>query len=284
MINTIPIGVIMRNCNGEIVDYNDLAKKILSLEKEELTCFDRNIETFNEDGTILCLCDRLGMMCIRDKCIPMFDNNTISIKKAKFKTLESMAILSEFRDNETGKHIRRTKLYFKFLLEKIKHKLDYTDDEIELMYNSSPLHDIGKVAIPDSILLKNSKLTYSEFEIMKSHSIKGFEALERVGTHKLKDDFLKFAREITKYHHEKWDGTGYPEGLLKRNIPISARVMAIVDVYDALRSERPYKKSYSHKKSMKIIQEGAGKHFDPFLVDILLEYNECFNEIFLANK
>lgn len=205
---------------------------------------------------------------------------TASLKSARALTMESLATLSEYRDNETGAHIQRTKLYVKFLLEKIKHRLLYSEDEIEQIWTSAPLHDIGKVAIPDSILLKHGRLTSDEFEIMKTHVIRGNEALMRVSEEKEDDSYLKFAKEITLFHHEKWDGSGYPYGLSGVDIPISARLMALADVYDALRSERPYKKGLDHETAMAMIVEEKGKHFDPHLVELFIKYNHEFDNIF----
>lgn len=206
---------------------------------------------------------------------------TKSLRSAQSLTLESLATLSEYRDNETGAHIKRTKLYVKFVLEKIRHKLDYTDDEIFQIWSSAPLHDIGKVAISDAILLKKGKLTEEEFMIMKGHPVYGNEALMRVSECKDDDTYLKFAKEITLFHHEKWDGSGYPYGLSGEDIPISGRLMALADVYDALRSTRPYKVGFSHERAVKMILEQDGKHFDPDLIKIFKEYHEDFDKIFI---
>lgn len=206
---------------------------------------------------------------------------TDSLSSAQALTLESLATLSEYRDNETGAHIKRTKLYVKLMLEKIKFRLSLTEDEIFQIWSSAPLHDIGKVAIPDSILLKQGKLTVHEFEIMKEHVRYGNEALMRVSEGKDDDSYLKYAKEITLFHHEKWNGSGYPYGLCGEDIPISARLMALADVYDALRSVRPYKVAIDHEKVVEMISEESGKHFDPKLVDVFIKYNEEFNKLFL---
>lgn len=206
---------------------------------------------------------------------------TTSLKSAQALTLESLATLSEYRDNETGAHIKRTKLYVKFMLEQLKDKLHLTEEEIFQIWSSAPLHDIGKVAIPDSILLKNGKLTTEEFEIMKGHVRHGNEALVRVSEGKDDDSYLKFAKEITLFHHERWDGSGYPYGLVAEDIPISARLMALADVYDALRSTRPYKDGIPHEKVVEMINEESGLHFDPVLVEFFSEEHLEFDKIFL---
>ncbi|QEN05261.1 HD domain-containing protein [Thiospirochaeta perfilievii] len=208
------------------------------------------------------------------------NKRTLVLRSTQSLLLESLATLSEYRDNETGEHIKRTKLYVKFLVECISSSLDYTEYELVQLWSSAPLHDIGKVAIPDNILLKPDKLTDEEFDIMKMHPIHGNEALMRVSECKDDDNFLKFAKEITLFHHEKWDGSGYPYGLEGEDIPISARMMALADVYDALRSKRPYKDPIPHEKVMGMILEERGRHFDPVLVDLFIEFNGKFNDIF----
>lgn len=191
--------------------------------------------------------------------------------QARDMTIDSMAILSEYRDNETGAHINRTKHYVRLLLEALRDKVHYSEQEIEQYWKSAPLHDIGKVAIPDSILLKPGKLTPEEYEVMKNHVQFGYEALLRTEVQMEMPGSMKYAMEILLGHHEKWDGSGYPNGLKGAQIPVSARVMAIADVYDALTSKRPYKEPYPHEKAMAIIRESAGTHFDPMLVKVFIE-------------
>ena len=202
-------------------------------------------------------------------------------------TIESMGTLAEYRDPETGGHIKRTREYIRLLAghlkdhPKFKDVLD--DPTIELLYKSAPLHDIGKVGIPDGILLKAGKLTDDEFEIMKKHTAYGMETIaiqeERLGD----NSFLRFAREIAATHQEKWDGTGYPEGLKGEEIPVVGRLMAIADVYDALISKRVYKPSFPHKKAVEIISEGKGIHFDPDMVEAFLELEDEFRKIALEH-
>jgi len=200
---------------------------------------------------------------------------TEQVRDIQDVTILTMASLAETRDNETGNHIIRTQYYVKLLAAQLQphprfaHYLDAAT--IDLLFKSAPLHDIGKVGIPDSILLKPGKLTSEEFEVMKTHTTLGKEAIEsaesRLGKHV---PFLQVAKEIAYSHQEKWDGSGYPQGLAGDAIPISARLMAIADVYDALISRRVYKPPFTHEDSMRIIEEGRGRHFDPDVVDAFI--------------
>jgi PAS domain S-box len=200
----------------------------------------------------------------------LLDSRTHDLDKTREALINSMAILSEFRDRETGEHITRTRLYVRLLLDKIPYKLPFSRKAISLIANSAILHDIGKVGIPDQILLKPGKLSPDEFDVMKTHTTLGAHAIMRTQRTMEKDTFLMFAKEIAEFHHEKWDGTGYPLGLRGDQIPLTARVMALADVYDALRSERTYKKAFGHEESLAVIREGAGTHFDPLLTGIFL--------------
>jgi putative two-component system response regulator len=200
-------------------------------------------------------------------------------------TILAMASLAETRDNDTGNHIRRTQFYLRALAEKLRkherfcHLLD-DGKTIDLLFKSAPLHDIGKVGIPDGILLKPGRFTPEEFEIMKSHTTLGRDAIlaaeHRLG---LELPFLSYAKEIAYSHQEKWDGTGYPEGLSGDDIPISGRLMAVADVYDALVCRRVYKEGMPHEKAVSIILESKGTHFDPDMVDAFMEIAEDFKAI-----
>jgi putative two-component system response regulator len=199
-------------------------------------------------------------------------------------TIMAMASLAETRDNETGNHIRRTQNYVRALAKKLQSHPIYgpllDDATVEMLYKSAPLHDIGKVGIPDAILLKPGKLTDDEFKVMKTHTTLGRDAI--LAAEKLIDapsSFLKLAREIAHYHQEKWNGSGYPEGLRGESIPLSARLMAVADVYDALISRRVYKEPMPHDKAVAIIREGRDKHFDPHVVDAFLQIAEEFEDI-----
>lgn len=200
-------------------------------------------------------------------------------------TILAMASLAETRDNDTGNHIRRTQFYIRALAEKLRNHERFRhllndDKTIDLLFKSAPLHDIGKVGIPDAILLKPGRFTPEEFEIMKSHTTLGRDAIlaaeRRLG---LELPFLTYAKEIAYTHQEKWDGTGYPEGLSGDDIPISGRLMAVADVYDALICRRIYKEGMSHEKAVGIILESKGTHFDPDVVDAFMEIAGEFKEI-----
>ena len=201
-------------------------------------------------------------------------------------TIESLATLAEYRDPETGGHIKRTQNYVKALALHLKGHPRFrdvlSDENIELLYLSAPLHDMGKVGVPDNILLKAGKLTDEEFEEMKKHTTYGHDAL-RITEQKLGGDtFLSHAREIAYSHQEKWDGSGYPRGLKGDEIPISGRLMALADVYDALISKRVYKPPFSHEDAVKIIQEGKSRHFDPDVVDAFVALENTFRNIALT--
>jgi len=222
-----------------------------------------------------------------------FLNSEISKRTAEIMaiqdvTINAMASLAETRDNETGNHIRRTQRYVKVLAEKLRHNPRFAhflndDKTIELLYKSAPLHDIGKVGIPDRILLKPGRFEPEEFEIMKTHTTLGRDAiLQAEKDLGVEMPFLKYAKEIAYSHQEKWDGSGYPEGLSGDDIPISARLMAVADVYDALISRRVYKAPMPHEKAVEIIKEGKGSHFDPDMADAFLELQDEFKKIAAA--
>ena len=210
------------------------------------------------------------------------------LQVARGATILGLAKLAEYRDMDTGLHLERMREYSKILAEALSHLPDYRDyitsEYIDDVFNSSILHDIGKVGIPDSILLKPDKLTPEEFEIMKSHARLGGEAIELIELETKGQSFLTIGREIAFYHHEKWDGSGYPEGLKGESIPLSARLIALADVYDALTSKRVYKDSYSHEKVKEMILKARGKHFAPEVVDAFLAQEEKFKSVRLNMK
>jgi len=185
--------------------------------------------------------------------------------------LATVADLVEFRDELTGGHIARTKLYLKALVEELLRRGIYAEEvskwNMAFFLQSAQLHDVGKIHISDLILNKPDKLTSEEFEIMKTHVTTGVDAIEKIMSNTGEQDFLRHTLYIAGTHHEKWDGTGYPVGLKGLDIPLEGRLMAIADVYDALISERPYKKAFTHEEACKVIEEGSGTHFDPALVD-----------------
>jgi len=195
-----------------------------------------------------------------------------------------MAALAEARDPDIGNHIRRTQHYVAALAREMRFNAAFTaeltDENIALLFRAAPLHDIGKVAVPDAILLKTGRLTEQEFEIMKNHTVNGRDAIAGVErTLGASNQFLRYAREIAWSHHEKWDGSGYPQRLQGRAIPLSARLMAVADVYDALISERSYRPAFTHETAVELIRQGRGEHFDPDVVDAMLVVEEKFKAI-----
>lgn len=199
-------------------------------------------------------------------------------------TILALASLAETRDNDTGQHIRRTQHYVRELARALKSHPRFaaflTDANIEMLYRSAPLHDIGKVGIPDHILLKPGKLTPEEFEVMKTHTTLGWQALEHA-EQALESPvgFLQIAKQIALSHQEKWDGSGYPQGLAGDAIPIPARLMALADVYDALVKRRIYKPAFTHERALTLIEAGSGQHFDPDVVQAFLQIHERFHAI-----
>jgi putative two-component system response regulator len=199
-------------------------------------------------------------------------------------TILAMASLAETRDNDTGNHIRRTQYYVELLANYLKNHDRFrgflSDHTITMLFKSAPLHDIGKVGIPDRILLKPGRFEPHEFEIMKTHCKLGRDSIQHAEDQLgLEVEFLKFAKEIAYCHQEKWDGSGYPERLAGDDIPISARLMAVADVYDALISRRVYKEGMPHAKAVGIIAEGRGTHFDPDIVDAFMALTDQFQAI-----
>ncbi|GAB4480772.1 MAG: two-component system response regulator [Anaerolineales bacterium] len=207
---------------------------------------------------------------------------TQELEEAHDVTINGFATLAEFRDQETGAHILRTRQYVRLLAQYLsvhpRFVTQLRSEEIDLLYKSAPLHDIGKIAVPDRILLKPGKLTPEEFEEMKKHTIYGYDALTRAeqtanGAH---NSFLRLAREIAYTHHEKWDGSGYPQGLAGDAIPVSGRLMALADIYDALISKRVYKDALPHDLAVEIISSERGRHLDPDVVDAFLDLQDTF--------
>jgi len=189
----------------------------------------------------------------------------------------SMAKLAESRDPDTGKHLERMREYCRVIAEHLSRQAKFREevdgDYVQLIYMTSPLHDIGKVGIPDNILLKAGKLTSEEFEIMKKHAEIGAQTLDATASAHPEAKFLCMARDIARCHHEKFDGSGYPNGLVGTAIPLCGRIVALADVYDALTTKRVYKAAFDHENAVAIIREGRGRHFDPDIVDAF-EANE----------
>lgn len=263
------IGVILTHVLNVIYSYVKNLRGFLDNENGVLIqATDGELDGFVPVGAN----DEFGIMAIHTNAmVKGLRETTEEVRRTRDVSILTLASLAETRDNETGAHILRTQRYVKALAEQLKEHPRFsdvlTDENIELIYKSAPLHDIGKVGIPDAILLKPGKLTAEEFDIMKRHPMLGAEAL-RVSEKELgSNSFLRFAREISLSHHKKWDGSGYPYGLKENDIPVSGRLMAVADVYDALISERIYKKAFTHDAAKEILIEGKGAHFDPAVID-----------------
>ena len=207
---------------------------------------------------------------------------TAIVAELQNAVLTTVAELVEFRDEKTGGHITRTQHYLQVLVNGMISEGVYVDEVsnwiMDFFLLSAQLHDVGKIAITDTILNKPDKLTFEEFEIMKTHVTVGVDAIEQIMKNTKEHVFLDHALLIAGTHHEKWDGSGYPLGLKGKNIPLEGRLMAIADVYDALVSERPYKKAFSHEDAFKIITDGDGSHFDPLLISVFKKVAHLFSE------
>ncbi len=227
--------------------------------------------------------------------LALYDQNRVLEEKVRERTAElaltqdvtiiGFATLAEFRSQETGTHIMATQQFVAILARYLSTSPRFaaflTPENVELLRKSAPLHDIGKIAVPDRILLKPGRLTSDEFEEIKRHTIYGRDAILRAeqALGDTQNSFLSLAREIAYTHHERWDGKGYPEGLVGDQIPISGRLMALADVYDALISQRVYKSAFPHAKAVEIIESEKGKHFDPEVVEAFLDLENIFHNI-----
>jgi adenylate cyclase len=205
------------------------------------------------------------------------------LANARQVTMESMAAIAETRDPETGAHIKRTQYYVKAIAERLRDSGMYSktlsQEFIDLLFVSAPLHDIGKVGVPDHILLKPGKLTDEEFVLMKKHAEYGKNIIHSTAQKIEGDNFLRIAGEIASTHHEKWDGTGYPLGLAGDDIPLSGRIMAVADVYDALISRRCYKPPFTHAHSMELMFKARGEIFDPAVFDAFVSIEPQIQQI-----
>ena len=213
----------------------------------------------------------------------MLKQRTEQLLKLQNSMTTVLAAMVENRDKLTGEHITRTTAYIKVLLNAMVERGIYTDEmagwDFDVVISSARLHDLGKIAVTDLILNKPDKLTDYEFEIIKTHTAEGEKIIDDIISESGNEMFLQNAKLFAGYHHERWDGTGYPRGLSGTEIPLQGRIMAIADVYDALVSERSYKKIFSHEKAVEIILENRGKQFDPVIVDVFMEVNSLFKKI-----
>ena len=219
----------------------------------------------------------------RDRLEDLVRDRTSELAATQEVAIYCLASLTETRDPETGGHILRTQRYVRRLAERLSGRPSYggvlDGATVDLLYKSAPLHDIGKVGVPDAILRKPGKLTPEEFEEMKKHTVYGMQALrvaeKRLGT----NSFLRLAAEIAYSHHEKWDGSGYPRGLRGADIPVSGRIMALADVYDALVSRRVYKEPFTHEHALSLVAEGRGTSFDPEMAGCFLDMGDDIRAI-----
>jgi putative two-component system response regulator len=222
------------------------------------------------------------------RALIQYNNNLQDMVKAKTRTvlalqnsvLKTVANLVEHRDEITGGHVERTMDYLSILLDAMIEQRLYRDEvqswDREFFLQSSQLHDLGKISIRDSILLKPDKLTPEEFNEMKNHALFGVKIIEEIEKETPESSFLQYAKILAGTHHEKWNGSGYPFGLKEQDIPLPGRLMAIADVYDALISVRSYKKPFTHEEAVAIIAEGKGSHFEPELIDLFLTVSDKF--------
>ncbi len=229
--------------------------------------------------------NHLELKNYRDKLEYMVREKTNELMITRDVTIETLGSLAEFRHLETGNHIKRTMNYVRLLAEKLQDHPNYKefldDETIEHLWKSAPLHDIGKVGVPDSILMKPGKLTPEEYTVMQKHAVYGRDALAGAASKLGPNSFLSIAQEMAYTHHEKWDGTGYPQGLISTSIPVSGRLMAVADVYDALITRRVYKPAFSQHETVDIIANDSGKAFDPDIIRVFLKYADRFYRIAL---
>jgi len=208
---------------------------------------------------------------------------TLQLAQLQNSVVTVLANMVENRDKETGDHIERTSMYIKVLIDGMKANGIYCDElnnwDVEKIITAARMHDLGKISISDSIINKPGRLTEEEFEIMKSHTTIGEQIIDEMIAQNGKIEFLNYAKLFAGFHHERWDGKGYPHGVRELDIPLQGRIMAIADVYDALVSERPYKKPFMHDEAVKIIMESTGMQYDPKIAEIFYELKDKFGEI-----
>ena len=228
--------------------------------------------------------NQMELAMYRENLERMVNQKVNALISAKEKMLTTMASVIEYRSIESGEHVKRTSILTGMIAEILLNNPSFRDELLENDYNimvkASPLHDVGKIAVPDEILLKPGKLTPEEFAIMETHTTKGSEIIKKMQLDEEEDLYLKHCYDICRYHHERCDGKGYPDKLSGSEIPLSAKIVSIVDVYDALVSQRVYKPPFSHEDAMKIIEEDAGKKFDAKIVDDLMKNDRIFRKVY----
>lgn len=239
---------------------------------------------FEPEIVRLRVANQIELSMYRESLEELVEKKASELINTKEKFLETMANLIEYRSFESGEHVNRTKELARILVLQLIKSGVYAQELMETDYvmliKAVPLHDIGKIGIPDNILLKPGKLTPEEFKIIETHTTIGAQTIKSlmVGD---SDNYLAHCYDICRSHHERWNGTGYPDGLSEKDIPLSARIVAVVDVYDALVSERCYKKAFTHEEALEIIEQSSGKHFDPQIVSALMKSNEQFRNLYV---
>lgn len=304
VIENLSDGIIVLNSDFDILYFNNEAKKIFpevsNIESNDAgiikqfcefmeTSYDRNgryydvqINDLTNNDIVTGYTVSLVDITTHMEYSKMLENEVAEkakkISKIQERFIVSFANMIELRDDVTGQHVKRTSRYVRIIANALKKRNIYpgiiTDEFVDAICKAAPLHDIGKIAISDSILRKPGKLTEEEFEIIKTHPKVGGDMLREALKIDDADEYLTYAYEMAMYHHEKWNGTGYPEGLKGNEIPLSARIMAIADVFDALTSKRSYKDKISDDRAFEIIEQSSGSHFDPILVKVFVDIKE----------
>lgn len=300
VIDNFSDGLVVLDSSDSLIYYNEPARNIFpSLSSKQYMEAVYDIKKHGEESVNIFLKENIYSVTCRDIvnnhniCGKMYVLNNITdsynytvrlqrdvaektkeIVRIQHLVIASFANMIEARDGITGLHIKRTSAYVEIIVKELKNYSEYkdilTDEYVSLIKDAAPLHDIGKISIPDYILKKPGKLTDEEFDIIKTHPGVGANIIEGTLSEVEGDEYLTVARDMAHYHHEKWDGSGYPCGLKGDDIPLCARIMAIADVYDALRSKRSYKEGFSKEKSKQIILESSGSHFDPMIVNAFM--------------
>ena len=291
-----------KNANIPVIFLTALRNEEMELEGLSLGAVDYITKPFSTSRLLkrieihLLVESQKHMLVTQKQELLYFNNNLSQMVHEKTKTvvelknaiLSTMAELVEHRDEITGGHIARTQRYIKSLMDAMKIQEVYKNEmkklDEELVLLSCQLHDVGKIAIRDSILKKPGKLTPDEFLEIQTHADFGEKAILKLKDKTMDNDFVEYARIFAASHHEKWDGSGYPKGLKGENIPLLGRIMAVADVYDALVTDRPYKKALPHNKAAEILIEGRGSHFDPDLIDLFKKIHPEFKKIALEVK
>ncbi|MCL2817063.1 MAG: response regulator [Clostridiales bacterium] len=222
--------------------------------------------------------NQIELFLYREKLEGLVEQKANELLVAKEHFLDTMAELIEYRSLESGQHVKRTRELARILITQLLKNKKYHDElinkNVPALVKAVPLHDIGKIGIPDNILLKPGKLTPEEFKVIETHTVIGSEVIKSLMSVSSDDDYLGHCYDICRHHHERWDGKGYPDRMAGADIPLAARIVSIVDVYDALTSERCYKKAFTHDEAMNILKQNAGSQFDEELVNAFAEVEE----------